>query len=166
MGYVSSMYLYFINLDQNCQQLIILMCFLGRSALTWLRQQKYIEHIFSRSDFFFHVVSFLRMSQLWVLVPKLGNSSTKQNGIFKLPLLLLMTVNNGGNKLFLMCKYVSSKDNSAKRDIFLQGSTLAPFRWSWVQENVSYCHVCLSDLKTHVSVIFTVVQNEWLATNS
>ena len=39
-----------------------------------------------------------------------------------------------------------------------------------MQENVSYCHVCLSNLKVRlfslVSVIFTVIQNEWLATNS
>ena len=39
-----------------------------------------------------------------------------------------------------------------------------------MQENVSNCQVCFSNLKlklfSHVSVIFTVIQNVWLATNS
>ena len=39
-----------------------------------------------------------------------------------------------------------------------------------MQENVSYCHDCLSNLKmmlfSHVSVVLTVTQNAWLATNS
>ena len=39
-----------------------------------------------------------------------------------------------------------------------------------MQENVSYCQVCFSNLKmrlfSQVSLIFTVIQSVWLATNS
>ena len=34
--------------------------------------------------------------------------------MFKSPLMLVMIVNNGGNKLFLMCKCISNKGSVAK----------------------------------------------------
>ena len=62
----------------------------------------------------FHVANFLHMSQLRVPAPELGISSSKPYRKFKLPLISLMIVNNGGNKLFLMCKSISSKGSRAK----------------------------------------------------
>ena len=57
----------------------------------------------------FHAVSFLRVSQLSVAVPELGINNSKSCGIFKSPLMLSMIVTSGGNKLFPVCKSVSSK---------------------------------------------------------
>ena len=60
---------------------------------------------------FFRVARFLHMSQLRVPVPKLGISNSKPYRIFKLPLILIMIVNNGGNKLFPLSKSISSKSS-------------------------------------------------------
>ena len=72
----------------------------------------YLQQI--KSFAVFHVASFLHMSQLRVPVPKLGISSSKPCRKFTSPLILLMVVNNGGHKLFLMCKSISSKGSRAK----------------------------------------------------
>ena len=54
------------------------------------------------------------MSKLRVPVSELGINSFKPYRKFKSPLISLMIVNNGGNKLFLMCKSISSKGSRAK----------------------------------------------------
>ena len=72
--------------------------------------------ISSADQFFavFHVASFLHMSQLRVPVPELRISGSKSYRNFESPLISLMIVNNGGNKLFLMCKSIFSKGSVAK----------------------------------------------------
>ena len=63
----------------------------------------------------FHVASYLHVSQLRVPIPKLGISISKPCRKFTSPLILLMIVNYGGHKLFLMCKSISSKGSRAKQ---------------------------------------------------
>ena len=53
------------------------------------------------------------MSLLRVPVPELGISSSKPYRKFKSPLISLMIVNDGGNKLFLLWKSISSKGSRA-----------------------------------------------------
>ena len=60
----------------------------------------------------FHVANFLHKSR--VPVPVLGINSSKPYRKFMSPLISLMIVNNGGNKLFRMCKSISSKGSRAK----------------------------------------------------
>ena len=62
----------------------------------------------------FHVANFLHMSQLRVPVPELGINSSKPYRKFKSPLISLMTLSNGGNKLIRMCKSISRKGSRAK----------------------------------------------------
>ena len=57
---------------------------------------------------------FLHISQLEVPVPELGISNSEAYKIFKLPLILLMIVKDGGYKLFLLSKSISSKGNRVK----------------------------------------------------
>ena len=54
------------------------------------------------------------MSQLRVPVPELGISNSKPYRIFKLPLILFIIVNNGGNKLSLLSESISSNGSSLK----------------------------------------------------
>ena len=61
-----------------------------------------------------NAVSFLHMSQLPVPIQLLKISISKVCSMFKVPLIVLMIVNNGGNKLFLMCIYISNKSSIAK----------------------------------------------------
>ena len=68
---------------------------------------------FTANQIFFHVASFLHMSQWRVPVPELEISDSKPYRIFKLPLILSMIVNSGGNKLFLLSKSISSKGSRA-----------------------------------------------------
>ena len=63
----------------------------------------------------FYVASFSPMSQLRVAVGELGLSNSKPYRKFKSPLISLMIVNNGGNKLVLMCKSFSSKGSRPKQ---------------------------------------------------
>ena len=63
---------------------------------------------------FIRVASFHYMSQLRVSVPELGISNSKPYRIFKEPLILLMIVNNGENKLFLLSKSIPSKGSRVK----------------------------------------------------
>ena len=85
-----------------------------------------------------------------------------------------MVVKNGGNQLILTCKSISSKCSRAKNSQF-KGHYFAevyssPVLMTLMQENASYCHVYSSNLKmrlfSYVSIIFTGIQNELLATNS
>ena len=62
----------------------------------------------------YNAVSFLGVSQLPVPVRLLRISNSKPCNIFKSPFMLLLIVNNGGNKLFRMCKYISNKGSIAK----------------------------------------------------
>ena len=57
----------------------------------------------------FQIANFLHISQLQVPVPELGINSSKSYRKFKSLLVSLLTVNNGGNKLFRMCKSIFSK---------------------------------------------------------
>ena len=63
---------------------------------------------------FFRGASFLHISQLRVNVPELEISNSKPYRIFKYSLILLMIRNNGGNKLFLLSKFMSSKGSRVK----------------------------------------------------
>ena len=102
------------------------MCFLGTSVLTllYVLRRKYFMHVFSKLFAVCHAASFLHMSQLRVPVPELGISSSKPFRKFKPPLISMMIINDGGNKLFLMCKSIFSNGSRAKlsksRDIILQ----------------------------------------------
>ena len=62
----------------------------------------------------FETANFLHMSQLRVPVPELGINSSKPYRKFKSPLISLLIVNNGGNKIFRMCKSIFSKGSGAK----------------------------------------------------
>ena len=57
----------------------------------------------------FHVANFLHMSQLRVPVQELRINSSKPYRKFKSPLISSVIVNSGANKLFRMCKSISSK---------------------------------------------------------
>ena len=113
------------------------------------------------------------MSQLRVPVPELGINNSKPYRKFKTPLISLMIVKNGRNKLFHKCKSIFNKGSRAKhspnqRHNFT-GVYPSPVLMNLDARNVSYSHFCLSNVKkrlfSHVSVIFNVIQNEWLATN-
>ena len=121
----------------------------------------------------FHVVSFLPMSQLQGPVPELRISSSKPYRNFKSPFLSLMIVNNEGNKLFLMCKSISSK-GSVARQSQNQGALFTRVYPSPVLMKLdARKYIILScllikltdELFSHVSLIFTIILNEWLATN-
>ena len=62
----------------------------------------------------FNAVSFRLVFQFPVPLPVLRIRNSKPCSMFKSPLMLLMKANNGGNKLFLMCKFISNKDSIAK----------------------------------------------------
>ena len=110
-------------------------------------------HIFSRSNFFaiFLVANFLHMSQkLRVPVPELGIDSSKPYRRFKSSLLSLMIINNGENKIFRMCKSISSKGSRAKQSKTkghnFTGAYPRPVLMNLGAKTESYCHVCLSTL--------------------
>ena len=62
----------------------------------------------------FNAVGFLHESQLPVPDPLHRISNSKPCSLFKSPLMLLIVVNNGENKLFVMCKSISNKGSIAK----------------------------------------------------
>ena len=81
-----------------------------------------------------------------------------------------MIVKNGGNKLFLMCNSLSSKGSRAKHSQN-QGTNFSRVYRSSVMMKLdakrcillSCWYIRLKDeFFSHVSVIFTVDQNEWL----
>ena len=81
--------------------------------------------------------------------------------------MLLIIVNTEGNKLFLISKLISSKFSiaplSQNQGTYFYRGLLAHLRRNEVQENVLYCHVCLSNLKMR---LMSCVLNEWLSTGS
>ena len=90
------------------------------------------------------------MSQLRVPVGELGLSNSKPYRKFKSPLISLMIVNNGGNKLVLMRKSFSSKGSRPKQSDnqgtqFYRGLSKPFFDEAGCKKNIS-CHVCVSNL--------------------
>ena len=122
----------------------------------------------------FHVASFLRLSQWRVPVPELGINSSKPYRIFKSPLMSLMIGNNGRNKLFLMCKSISSKGGRAKHSqnqgTYFIGVHPSPVLMKLDARKCIILSCLFIRLKDEAVFscfsVFTFVQNEWLATNS
>ena len=120
----------------------------------------------------FHTVRFLIMSKLPVRVQNLGICNSKPCSILKLLLMLLVLVNNGGNKRNLMCKSIPSRGSTAKhsQNQNLTGVYPIPVSMKLIARKYIICDVCFPDLKVKlfscVLVILTAVQTEWHANDS
>ena len=114
------------------------------------------------------------MSQLQLPVPKFGISSSKPFRKFKSPLILLMVVNNGRNNYVLYAKPFPAKVVEPNK-VKIKGHNFTGVYPSPVlmKMDARKCIIlsCLfiklkDQVFSQVSLIFTVIRNKLLATNS
>ena len=122
----------------------------------------------------FHVANVLHMSHLRVPVPELGISSSKPYRKFKSPLISLM-IGTMEETNYFSCANPFPAKVVEPNIVIIKGHNFtgvypSPVVMDLDAKNVSNYDVVYQNLNmrlfSHVSVIYTVIQNKWLATNS